>query len=926
MVVTKVFPLVFSILLHGVASQNNLRSCRLYVVRYICIPGEDNCPDTTLDCELEDQLYPIYGVSRNWIEEQVSTEQIVSGESELIVSSYQISVDGIEIPEGSLDALEIKTDRRRRRLGPAKTGPSTVLVVRIKATDVTNGEPAYSESELSNYFFGTGSGTSLLSQMDACSSGQTTVVPAVHASMSFPGVVEVDIGIPLNGFSGDPTISVIRGAAISKLVAAGIPYADYDSINFVIYNCSPASCPFGGYAAVNGWYSLYRGSYATMSSVMMHTYGHQMGLYGSDAQRSGGSFDSDGDATCSMGKTLYEVDAHMCYNAVKHKDLGWFSSGAYNGDLLVPSAELPAVHEIIGYAEWNSGAEELPVSLTIDSKFVVSFNRAVGVNADTVEGIDKVIVHDAEAQSNGNSLLVAVLDVGEEHEYIFEGTTTDIFVKVCKIGGDTSVIAMRALVLVYDSSVGVSSCTSVMPSKLPSDQPSKLPSKQPSKMPSDQPSKMPSDQPSKMPSDQPSKMPSDQPSKMPSDQPSKMPSDQPSKLPSEQPSELPSKHPSKLPSIQPSKLPSEQPSKTPSDQPSQMPSKLPSDQPSKLPSYQPSKLPSKQPSKMPSDQPSKIPSDQPSKLPSDQPSDLPSKQPSEMPSDQPSKMPSDQPSKMPSNQPSTVPSLMPSDKPSLLPSKLPSDQPSKIPSDKPSLLPSKIPSDQPTKVPSDQPTGIPSFTPTSSPSGCATIDDCDDGDVCTIDRCDKFHECSHEVIPKCCESVKDCDDKQVCTIDTCYNNRCKYELRPNFCCDASDCDDGNSCTIDECESSKCKNIPIEGCCEIKSDCDDGDPCTLHQCVKGKCKDKPKKGCCTRANDCRSKDKCLNFRCEYFTNKCKFRPVKCNDKNKCTKDSCSKKNGKCAFKPIKGCSCRPKQDPCTTPEQCCSSKCKKKKCK
>eukprot|EP00588_Corethron_pennatum_P014647 CAMPEP_0194268598 /NCGR_PEP_ID=MMETSP0169-20130528/2884_1 /TAXON_ID=218684 /ORGANISM="Corethron pennatum, Strain L29A3" /LENGTH=640 /DNA_ID=CAMNT_0039009881 /DNA_START=154 /DNA_END=2073 /DNA_ORIENTATION=- len=637
---TKILTIAFSILLHGVAagsaSQNYLQPCRLYVVKYTCMRDDGNCPNTTLDCEFEDNLYPVKGVSADWIEEQVSTERIVSGESELIVSDYQISVGEIDIPESSLGTLDIKTDRRRRRLGPSKTGPSTVLVVRVKATD---GAPNYSERELSDYFFGTGSGTSLLSQMDACSSGQTTIVPAVHSAMSFPGVVEVDIGITLDGNSGDDTVSVIRAAAISELSRMGVPFGDYDSVNFVIQTCSPDRCPFGGYAAVNGWYSLYRGFYATMSSVMIHTYGHQMGLYGSDALRND-KLAPDNDFTCSMGKALYEVDAHMCYNAVKHIDLGWFSSG----DSLVAVEDLPQVYEIIGYAEWDSGAEGVPVSLTIDSKIVVSFNRAIGVNKDTAEGPDQVIVHDAEYQSNGNSLLVAVLATGEEHEYIYKGTPTGYIVKVCEIGGDTSVIATRARVLVYDSSVGVSSCPSFLPSKLPSDQPSKIPAK--------------------------------------------------------------------------------------------------------------------------------MPSDQPSKLPSDKPSSLPSKKPSKMPSDQPSTMPSDQPSEI----------------------------------------------------------------PTSSPSGCITIDDCDDGDICTIDRCNKFHECTHEVIPKCCESVAECDDKQVCTIDTCYNNRCKYAPRPNFCCDASDCDDGDSCTIDECDGSKCKNTRIEGCCEIESDCDDGDPCTLHQCVNGKCKD------------------------------------------------------------------------------------------
>eukprot|EP00588_Corethron_pennatum_P009008 CAMPEP_0194267464 /NCGR_PEP_ID=MMETSP0169-20130528/1947_1 /TAXON_ID=218684 /ORGANISM="Corethron pennatum, Strain L29A3" /LENGTH=684 /DNA_ID=CAMNT_0039008297 /DNA_START=150 /DNA_END=2201 /DNA_ORIENTATION=+ len=681
---TKVLSLLFSILLHVVASQNNLRPCRLYVIEYYCIPGEDGCPDTTLDCELEGHIYSVKGVSKEWIKEQVRTKKIISGESDLAVPSDQILVGRINVPESSVDELRITTGRGRRRLqsGPSKMGQSTVLVVRIIATDY---EPNYSVSQLYDSFFGDGANVhSLKSQIEACSSGQTTIEPAfVPSVMDIKGVVEVEIGISLLGNSDTTTdydLQVVRNAAIQQLDAAAIPYTDYNSVNFVIFGCKPNKCPWGAYAATNGWYAMYKGSYATFNTIAMNIYGKQMGLYASDRFLDGRIVPS-GDHSCMMGKPLYGTNEQMCYNALKNTALGWFSSGAYNGDLSLSLSELPVMYEMIGVAEWDSGAEKLPWSLTIENYVVVSFNRAVGMTASTPEETaDKVLVHDFEVQSGGESMLVAILDGGEKHEYFYAGTTTNIFVQVCQIGGDTSVIATRALVLVYDSSAGESVCPSESPSKMPSDLPSKMPSDKPSKMPSDkpsdQPSKIPSDQPSKMPSDQPSKMPSDQPSKIPSDQPSKMPSDHPSMIPSDQPSKIPSK----IPSDQPSKIPSDQPSNIPSDQPS----KLPSDQPSKLPSDQPSKMPSDQPSKMPSDQPSKMPSDQPSKMPSDQPSKIPSDQPSNMPSDQPSMVPSDQPSKMPSDKPSK----MPSDQPSTMPSDQPSNHPSKIPSDKPSLLPS----------------------------------------------------------------------------------------------------------------------------------------------------------------------------------------------------------------------------------------------
>ena len=110
----------------------------------------------------------------------------------------------------------------------------------------------------------------------------------------------------------------------------------------------------------------------------------------------------------------------------------------------------------------------------------------------------------------------------------------------------------------------------------------------------------------------------------------------------------------------------------------------------------------------------------PSELPSNEPSVLPSDEPSVLPSDEPSVLPSDEPSVLPSDEPSVLPSDEPSVLPSDEPSVLPSDEPSVLPSDEPSVLPSDepsvLPSDEPSVLPSDEPSVLPSDDPSDEPS------------------------------------------------------------------------------------------------------------------------------------------------------------------------------------------------------------------
>lgn len=178
--------------------------------------------------------------------------------------------------------------------------------------------------------------------------------------------------------------------------------------------------------------------------------------------------------------------------------------------------------------------------------------------------------------------------------------------------------------------------------------------------------------------------------------------------------------------------------------------------------------------------------------------------------------------------------------------------------------------------------------PTPVPEICNGLDDdcngitddakCDDGNPCTIDKCNANGDgtCVHEVAPG-----NPCDDGNPCTL----NDHCDAK---GECVSGSfkNCDDGNPCTDDYCDTGT-------GQCMHKNNtkpCEDGNLCTENdKCVNGVCQSGPTKNC-DDGNPCRT-----NFKCDPATGNCTWKPANeggpCNDNDECTATStCS--NGQC----------------------------------
>jgi len=171
--------------------------------------------------------------------------------------------------------------------------------------------------------------------------------------------------------------------------------------------------------------------------------------------------------------------------------------------------------------------------------------------------------------------------------------------------------------------------------------------------------------------------------------------------------------------------------------------------------------------------------------------------------------------------------------------------------------------------------------------------DCDDGNPCTDDRCDRGKGCvsTPNRVP--------CDDGDACTTeDRCAGGRCAAGPRQR-------CDDRNVCTDDTCEpAAGCVHAANTAPCEDGSRWTTGDRCTDGRCGSGSgpdCNDgnpctddapDPARGCvhasnqasCDDGNACTTGDVCARGRCTGG------QAVGCDDGNPCTDDTCDRATG------------------------------------
>lgn len=119
---------------------------------------------------------------------------------------------------------------------------------------------------------------------------------------------------------------------------------------------------------------------------------------------------------------------------------------------------------------------------------------------------------------------------------------------------------------------------------------------------------------------------------------------------------------------------------------------------------------------------------------------------------------------------------------------------------------------------------------------CASDEDCDDGVLCTMDRCGEDGVCRNGVIPTACDDGVFCNGVERCDVEA--GGCVPAEMRET-------CNDDDVCTIDRCieDVDECRHFPRDldedgdpdWFCEGGGDCNDSDP-TVSSVVGEVCDD------------------------------------------------------------------------------------------
>lgn len=128
--------------------------------------------------------------------------------------------------------------------------------------------------------------------------------------------------------------------------------------------------------------------------------------------------------------------------------------------------------------------------------------------------------------------------------------------------------------------------------------------------------------------------------------------------------------------------------------------------------------------------------------------------------------------------------------------------------------------------------------------------DCSDGNLCTDDFCEPERGCVYR------PNQAWCDDQDQCT----WGDRCELGVCRGI--EAVICDDGDPCTLDRCESGNCIHLFTCWPCLDNAQCDDGNACSLDACISGSCEHvvSTEAGCCASDEDCSDQDECTTETC------------------------------------------------------------------
>jgi len=399
----------------GTSAQHHIRKlgyggCNYLKIEEILENGGHRESDT---CATEDGTMYELRLSRQF--KRDLNNGLISGETNLHIPRAIIDGRVIRVPpNAAINLRKTRSLQNTKRTLPT-TGTKRVFVV--KDTSVT----MYDTTQVSDNVFGTnGDAVNLKTHFAQCSYNQLLFEPFIGETSSGEyitnGVGEVTIDMNALASSDRYVVhEAVLAAANSKY---GNVQQQFDYVMLIL----PPTTDFKGaaaYAYVNFYLGVYSYRYALMSMIQMHEMGHNLGL-----AHSGEGSAPYGDQSGCMGTGLYTDDYSGCFNGAKSWQLGWYTDSYYSFNPTLTYFK----RGIVGISDYSTrgGSHSHTVIELVGSStnFYVAFNRKSGMNSQTLEGGDQVLVTKYKGTGYGASDLVAKL--GANQEYCFDFTQVAI--------------------------------------------------------------------------------------------------------------------------------------------------------------------------------------------------------------------------------------------------------------------------------------------------------------------------------------------------------------------------------------------------------------------------------------------------------------------------------------------------------------------
>jgi hypothetical protein len=180
-----------------------------------------------------------------------------------------------------------------------------------------------------------------------------------------------------------------------------------------------------------------------------------------------------------MGQ-VYRNTVYNCYNGVHYHYAGWMENTTLTLDLTENATSMTAMMTDLAFYEHMDRITdpETTPTLIVMNGFYIMYNRAVGINAETNEYANGVLLHryKEEDVSQSGTVLAAVLELSESSDdraldsHIFSSSEFDISVELCSQNDSTDGNTPDTVTLV----IGTASSRVVCPDRA-SDIPSSSP-------------------------------------------------------------------------------------------------------------------------------------------------------------------------------------------------------------------------------------------------------------------------------------------------------------------------------------------------------------------------------------------------------------------------------------------------------------------